>query len=160
MIYARKRAALGCIGILLFVAGCKQQPSTAETEQTIRDLDAQWAKTAGTHDLDGTVAYYADDAVLLPPNEPLISGKAALRTSWTALLAPNIALTWHAGKVDVSQSGDLAYVVGSYDLSTKDAQGKPVSDHGKTIEVFRKQSDGTWKVVADMYSSDLPAPKA
>ena len=150
----------GCVGALLLVAGCKQQPNIAEEEQTIRNLDAQWAKTAATHDVDGTVAYYADDAVLLPPNEALVSGKQALRASWAALLNPNIVLSWHATKVDVAQSGDLAYLVGTYDLSTKDAQGKPVADHGKIIEVFRKQADGTWKTVADMYNSDLPAPKA
>ncbi len=146
--------------MLLLTAGCKQQPSAAENEQTIRTLDAQWAKTAAAHDLEGTVAYYADDAVLLPPNEPLVSGKQAIRAAWVTLLSPKITLSWHATKVDVSQSGDLAYLVGTYELSTKDAQGKPVSDHGKLIEVFRKQADGTWKTVADMYNSDLPAPAA
>lgn len=163
MIHAGRSVVLGCVGILLLSTGCKQQTggeSQAATEQTIRDVDEQWAKAAGAHNLDNTVSYYTDDAVLLPPNATIVSGKQALRTSWAALLSPNITLTWHANKVDVSQSGDLAYAVGAYDLSTKDAQGKLVSDHGKTIEVFRKQADGSWKVVADMYSSDLPAPAA
>ena len=87
-----------------------------------------------------------------------MTGRAALRASWTALLSPKIVLSWKAIKVDVAQSGDLAYLVGTYELSSKDAQGKPVSDRGKIMEVFRKQADGTWKVVADMYNSDLPGP--
>jgi uncharacterized protein (TIGR02246 family) len=163
-------AICGCLVLLLLGAGCKQQPSAdtsapsaeshAKDEQAVRDTDGQWAKTAGTHDVDATVAYYADDAVLLPPNGPKVTGKQAIRTAWVSLLSPNIALTWGPSKVEVSQSGDLAYVIGTYDLSTKDAKGKAVSDHGKTLEVFKKQADGSWKAVADMYSSDLAAPPA
>ena len=147
---------------LLVTTACKQQlPDTrAADEQTIKDLDAQWSKTAATHDVDGTVAYYSDNAVLLPPNEPLVTGKQALRASWAVLLSPNTALNWQVTKVDVARSGELAYVVGTYALTAKDAQGKASMDRGKIIEVFKKQPDGVWKVVADMYNSDLPVPAA
>lgn len=167
---ARIVAIGGCLGLLLLGAGCKQQASVdnpaqsadshAKDEQAVRDTDAQWAKTAGTHDVDGTVAYYTDDAVLLPPNGPKVTGKQAIRAAWVTLAAPDVVLTWSPAKVDVSQSGDLAYIVGTYEDSFKDPKGKPVTDRGKTLEVFRKQVDGSWKVVADMYSSDLPAPPA
>jgi uncharacterized protein (TIGR02246 family) len=152
-------ALLGCLAILLFTTACNPTPADtrAADEQTIKDLDAQWAKTAGSHDLDGTVSYYTDDAVLLPPNAPIAAGKAAIRTSWASLLDPNISLSWQATHVDVSQSGDLAYLTGTYTLTMTDAKGKPVADRGKLIEVFRKQPDGKWKTVADMYNSDLPA---
>jgi uncharacterized protein (TIGR02246 family) len=166
-----KRAAIGsCLGLLLLAAGCKQQPGAyspaqsadnhAKDEQAVRDTDTQWAKTAGAHDIDGTVAYYADDAVLMPPNGPKVTGKQAIRAAWVALAAPEVVLTWGPAKVDVSQSGDLAYIVGTYQDSFKDAKGKPATDRGKTLEVFKKQADGSWKVVADMYSSDLSAPPA
>jgi len=151
-----------CAALLLLTTACKQQaPDTrVADEQTVRNLDAQWSKMAGARDLDGTVGYYSDDAVLLPPNEPIVTGKQAIRVSWVSLLSPNNALGWQANKVDVARSGDLAYVVGSYTLTTRDAEGKPVVDRGKTIEVFKKQADSTWKVVADMYNSDLAAPPA
>jgi ketosteroid isomerase-like protein len=45
-------------------------------------------------------------------------------------------------------------------MTVKDAKGKSVPDRGKLIEVFRKQADGSWKTVADMFNSDLPAPAA
>jgi hypothetical protein len=47
--------------------------------------------------------------------------------------------------------------VGTYQLNTKDAQGKPVSDTGKFVEVWKKQADNKWKVVADIFNSDLQA---
>jgi uncharacterized protein (TIGR02246 family) len=149
----------GCIPALLFITACNQKTDTrAADEQTIRDLDAQWAKTAATRDLDATVSYYSDDAVLLPPNAPIAADRQAIRASWSALLDPNIAVAWHATRVDVSQSSDLAYLVGVYTLTMKNPLGRPAVDRGKLIEVFKKQADGKWKTVADMFNSDLPAP--
>ena len=67
-------------------------------------------------------------------------------------------MAWHATKADVARSGDLAYMIGTYELSLNDASGKPVHDRGKYAEVWKKQTDGQWKVVADMFNSDLPMP--
>jgi ketosteroid isomerase-like protein len=41
-------------------------------------------------------------------------------------------------------------------MTMKDAQGKPVTDRGKYTEVWKKQADGKWKAVADIWNSDLP----
>ena len=156
---SRGIARWGCIAGLLLTTACNQKTDTrAADEQTIRELDAQWAKTAATRNLDATVSYYSDDAVLLPPNAPIASGKQAIRASWSALLEPSITVDWRATRVDVSQSGDLAYLVGVYTLTMKNPLGKPTVDRGKLIEVFKKQADGKWKTVADMFNSDLPAP--
>jgi ketosteroid isomerase-like protein len=160
--YVSRYFALICVAGVLVTTACQQQaPGTRATDaEAIKSLDAQWSKTAGTRDVDATVAYYSDDAVLLAPNEPMITGKQALRASWAALLSPNNAVSWHATHVDVANSGELAYLTGTYQLTAKDTLGHASLDRGKIIEVFRKQADGTWKVVADMYNSDLPVPPA
>jgi ketosteroid isomerase-like protein len=59
--------------------------------------------------------------------------------------------------VEVAKSGDLAYSTGTYTDAWKDPQGKLITDKGKIMEVWKKQTDGRWKVVADTYNSDLPA---
>ena len=149
----------GCMVVLLFAAACTQQtpPDTrAADESALRDLDAQWSKTAAANDLDGTVSYYSDDASLLPPNGPIATGKQAIRPVWAALLSPGTSVSWQANKVEVARSSDLAYIVGTYQLAVKDSQGKPVNDHGKFVEVWKKQADGKWKAVADIFNSDLP----
>jgi ketosteroid isomerase-like protein len=38
----------------------------------------------------------------------------------------------------------------------KDAHGQPVNDHGKLVEIWKKQADGKWKVAVDIFNSDLP----
>ncbi len=153
-------AVCACLTLLLLAAACTQTPpdTRAADESTIRDLDAQWSKTAAAKDLDGTISYYSDDATVLPPNAPLATGTQAIRAVWAPMVTPDTSLSWQASKVEVARSGDLAYIVGTYQLSAKDAQGNPVPDHGKFVEVWKKQADGKWKVVADIFNSDLPLP--
>jgi uncharacterized protein (TIGR02246 family) len=153
---------LGCIALVFLATACNQQGGvdTKTAEHAIRAADAQWAKTAQAHDLDGTVSYYAQDAVLLPPNAPIAADKKAIRDSWAALLGTATSISWQPTKIEVAQSGELAYLVGTYSITLSDAHGNPATDRGKIIEVWKKQADGNWKAVADTYNSDFPAPSA
>jgi uncharacterized protein (TIGR02246 family) len=149
----------GCLALVLLVSACGQQtpPDTrAADESAIRDQDAQWSKAAEAKDLEATVSYYSDDASLLPPNAPIATGKQEIRAVWAPLLRPDVSVSWQASKVEVSRSGDLAYAAGTYQLTSKDPQGKPVTDQGKFVEVWKKQADGKWKTVVDTFNSDLP----
>jgi uncharacterized protein (TIGR02246 family) len=152
-----------CVALILFASSCgeKTPPDTrAADESAIRALDAQWSKAAEAKDVDGTVSYYSDDASLLAPNAPIASDKQGIRGAWASLLGTDTSLSWQANKVEVSRSGDLAYVQGVYQMTSKDARGKLVSDTGKFVEVWKKQADGKWKTVADIFNSDMPVVQA
>jgi uncharacterized protein (TIGR02246 family) len=151
----------GCVALILLASGCNQQaPDTrAADESAVRDADTQWSKAAAANDLDATVSYYSDDAVLLPPNAPIATGKQAIRAVWaSSLLSPDVTVTWQVNKADVARSGELAYVVGAYQITAKNPKGKTLEDRGKLVEVWKKQADGKWKTVADIFNSDLPVP--
>jgi uncharacterized protein (TIGR02246 family) len=148
----------GCLALLLLASACNQQKpadTRAADESTIRELEAQWSRTAAANDLEGSVSYYSDDASILPPNAPIASGKQAIRAVWASVLGPGVSVSWQVSKLEVSRSGDLAYVTCAYQFTQKDPQGKPVTDHGKTVEVWKKQADGKWKTVVDIFNSDL-----
>ncbi len=150
-----------CLLLLLFASACDfsfyKVDTRAAAEAVIRDTDAQWSKTAGTRDVDATVAFYSDDASVLPPNAPVAVGKKAIREVWAALLVPEVvSISWQPTKVEVAHSGDIGYLTGTYEMTAKDSKGNPLSDKGKMVEVFRKQTDGKWKCVADIFNSDLP----
>jgi len=136
-----------------------ENASTAQpAERMLRDLDAQWSKAAAAKDVERTIAYYSDDAVVLPPNGPSATTKEAIRKLWQDLLAsPGFALSWKPTRVEASKSGDMAHVSGTYEFSINDASGKPFNDRGKYLEVWKKQADGNWKCAADMWNSDLAA---
>ncbi len=130
----------------------------------IQALDEQWSATAAKNDLDGTVAFYADDAILLPPNAPIATDRKSIRESWAALLGPGTAVSWKVSKVEAAKSGELGYLYGTYSLSIQDPKGgAPVRDAGKLVEIWKKQTDGKWKCIVDTYNSDqpiAPAPEA
>jgi uncharacterized protein (TIGR02246 family) len=152
----------GCLALLLLTSSCAQQTpadTRAADESAVRETDAQWSKTAMANDLDGTVSFYTDDASLLPPNAPLATGKQAIRAVWAGMLSPDTTVSWQVSKADVARSGDLAYVMGTYQIAAKNPRGKSQEDHGKMVEVFKKQADGKWKTVADIFNSDVPAPR-
>ena len=136
-----------------------EKPSDIQpVERIVGDLDAQWSKAAAAKNLEQTIAYYSDDAVVLPPNGPSATTKEAIRKLWQDLLAsPGFALRWKPTRVEVSKSGDMAHVSGTYEFSINDASGKPFNDRGKYLEVWKKQADGNWKCAADMWNSDLTA---
>jgi ketosteroid isomerase-like protein len=137
---------------------CSGLGADTKIEQTLRDLDAQWSQAAGAKDVDKTVSFYSDDAIVLPPNAPALTTKEAIRNTWKELLGSVTSISWKATRVEVAKSGDMAYITGTYEMTMKDASGSAANDRGKYLEVWEKQADGNWKCGADMFSSDLPAP--
>jgi ketosteroid isomerase-like protein len=127
-------------------------------EQLLRDLDAQWAKAAAAKDVEQTIGYYSDDAIVLPPNATSAATKEAIRNVWKDMFAsPSLVISWQPTRVQAGKSGEMAWVRGTYELTMNDASGKPIDDRGKYLEVWEKQIDGTWKCAADMWNSDLAA---
>jgi ketosteroid isomerase-like protein len=144
--------------LLSLATACQSRGTSADDETALRKLDDEWSRAAGARDVEKTISYYSDDAVVMPPNIPTLTGKESIRTLWKSMLgSPDFSGGWKAAKVDVARSGDLAYVSGTYEFNEKDDSGKPMTDKGKYLEVWKKQADGSWKCVADMFSSDLPA---
>ena len=149
--------------LLLFLStACQTQPTPATDtragdETTLRNLDIEWSKAAAAKDVDKTVSYYSDDANVMPPNSPVLTGRTSIHALWKGMLgAPGFSGGWKPTKVEVARSGDLAYVTGTYEFNETDANGKPMTDKGKYVEVWKKQSDGNWKCIADIFNTDLP----
>lgn len=161
-----RRSFLSVILLLLALSACQNQPAQSPAapdtrssdEKAIRNVDIEWAKAATAKDVDKTVSYYADDATVMPPNNPLVKGRSSVTALWKSiLLAPGFSGGWKPATVEVARSSDLAYVTGTYEFGQNDATGKPAVDKGKYVEVWKKQADGSWKCVADIFNSDLPA---
>jgi uncharacterized protein (TIGR02246 family) len=153
----------GCVVLFSFTFVCLAPAADTKSaiEKALRDLDAQWSAAAGAKDVDKTVSFYSNDAIVMPPNASAATTKESIRSAWKEMLAsPGAAISWRTTKVEVAKSGDLAYVSGTYEETMTDASGKPVKDHGKYVEVWKKQADGSWKVVADIWNSDLPVAAA
>ena len=150
-----------CLSSLLLLFGCASAPppdTRAADEATIRKADADWVKAAQSRQVEAWMAFYSDDALVLPPNEKAATSKDSIRKTVGELLGlPDLSISWQPVKVEVARSGDVAYLSAAYQLTWNDAKGKKITDQGKTLEVWKKQSDGSWKCSVDTWNSDLPA---
>jgi ketosteroid isomerase-like protein len=127
-------------------------------EAAIRKADSDWVEAARSKHVDAWLAFYTDDAVVLPPNDKVANGRESARKSVDDLLSlPALSITWQPTNVAVAHSGDLAYLTGAYSIAFKGANGEPLTDQGKLLEVWKKQPDGKWLCSADIWNSDLPA---
>ena len=155
-------STLACFLFLLSLSTGCQSSGTSDTraadEAALRKLDDEWSKAVGSRDVEKTLSYYTDDAVAMLPNIPTLTGKEPIRSLWKNMLdSSSFGGGWKPTKIEVARSGDLAYVSRTYEFTEKDDSGKPITDKGKYLEVWRKQIDGSWKCVAGMFNSDLPS---
>ena len=139
------------------MAGCVAMGDPAAVEQEIRDLDKKWVGAMARGD-DATIAnFYAPDGVFLTPNAPPTEGPKAIGEAWKGLMSlPNLSLNFRPTRIDVAASGDLATDIGTYDLAFSGESGR-VRDEGTYVVVWQKL-DGEWKIIADIYNSNLKAP--
>jgi uncharacterized protein (TIGR02246 family) len=149
-----------CFALLGLTSGCAKQtiPDTREAdERAVRECEIEASKAIAAKDLEGFLSFFADDASGFYPNMPIITGKDALRQAWKTVLAmPGFSFSFELVKVEASRSGDLAWGHGTCTRTMNDATGKTVTDKGKYVIVYKKQTDGKWKVVADIGNFDLP----
>jgi ketosteroid isomerase-like protein len=134
----------------------------AAAEAAVRKADADWAAAASADSVDAWMAFYAADAIVLLPNDQLTSGKESLRNAVSRLLAhPHLSVAWRPLKVEVARSGDLAFLIGAFELRFGGPPGSPASDRGRRLELWRKQA-GSWKCIVDTWNLDdsIAAPAA
>jgi uncharacterized protein (TIGR02246 family) len=157
----RIAALAGATLLALMAAACNQTANTHDADvQALKDVETQWNQDYVAKDADKLAAHYTDDAVLMVPGSPSTAGKDAIRNELKQMVAdPALSLKFQATKVDTSNSGDMGYTQGTYTLTVTDPQSKQViNDHGSYVTVYRKQSDGTWKAVSDIATSEVPMP--
>ena len=157
-----KNLLMFCLAfVTLGFVACTAEVVNDDAEETV-DLDAirteiqtledAYAKAQMAKDADGVVAYYSDDAVSLPSEEPALVGKTAiLAHTKTEMAEDTVGGTVKYTVVDVFASGNLAVEVGK-GVTTRPDGSKTT---GKYVSVFEKR-DGKWVCIRDIYNNDAP----
>ena len=134
--------------------------AVSRDEQAIRVIDASWSQALQNKDLDKVMSNYAEDASFLPPDQPIVVGKAQIRAWFAKQIAlPGFSATFSPTVVKVSGSQDLAYELGTFRVAINDASGKPVIYLGKHLVTWERR-DGRWKVAAESINRDSPAMRS
>ncbi|MFP5329418.1 MAG: YybH family protein [Alphaproteobacteria bacterium] len=150
------RALLVTMSVTL-VACAQANPENRDPVAEVRAADTSISQAVSAKNLEGIIAHYSDDAILLPAAEPMIKGKAAIREEWEHILAiPDFSSQTET--LDTKVSGDLGYTYGTYRARMMGEDGKAVEEPGKFVTIWRRHSDGKWRIVVDTYNTDVPPP--
>lgn len=146
--------------IALVVIACQPGvgPLSEEDVANIRSAHAAYQEVALAKDWSAVVQYYTTDAVIMPPNQPAVHGRDAIR-DWYATF-PSVTEV-ELPIVEIDGRGDIAYVRGTYTLTMViEGAPEPVTDTGKNLAIWRREPDGSWLMAVDTFNSDLALPSA
>jgi uncharacterized protein (TIGR02246 family) len=133
--------------LLTCVYGFSAQKDTSEMSKFQAAVDA-FDKAWDTLDADKIVALFAEDATFLSENAPLLKGRKAIRESFNGPKPEK--LTFKRYKVEVRLEGDFAYEIVNQVVESKMKDQAPATILNRYIHVWKKQKDGSWKVLIDM----------
>ena len=123
-------------------ASPQREPSSSTPDAAIREADEAWANAIVSKSVDQAITFYDRDAVTAGSAMFPARGLPEFRENWARLFArPNFALSWKAERVMLIESGDMAYSTGTWSNGS--------NQNGPYLAVWRKQSDGRWKVLID-----------
>jgi ketosteroid isomerase-like protein len=130
-----------------------------ESERTaLMQISREWASVAAGGDLDRILAYWSDDAVVMPPGQRAVVGKTAIREFLRQTSAvPGFSITWEPERATVS--GDVGYMIERNRVTLKHADGVVREHFGKAVTVWRKDAAGEWRCVVDAWN-DNPTERA
>jgi ketosteroid isomerase-like protein len=151
---AMKRVLFALFALSLFASAQTspqpkaKAPAKLSGQQLLLRADRAFARDTAAKRLEGWMDYMAEDAVLFS-DKPLV-GKDAIRTFYQPAFArPAFILSWQPTRAEMFRSGNMGYTTGRYELQAEDGKGNKVVRHGSYLTVWKKQTDGSWKVMAD-----------
>jgi uncharacterized protein (TIGR02246 family) len=118
--------------------------------RTPADVDRLFAEALSAGDLEGALAMYENDACYVDGSGEVAQGRAQIRAALAALL--ELKPTLDCYEIDVVENGDLAVLRARWTFSGTNSEGAPFESHGRSIEVVRRQADGTWRFAIDLPS--------
>jgi uncharacterized protein (TIGR02246 family) len=151
----QKLTVLFAVMVIIPALAVAQVSRAISDDQAIRSADKEWSQSAKIGTLDKFLTFYADDASVLPFNAPRVTGKENIRQFFTQLFSePGFAVTFAPTTLEVSKSHDIAYEIGTAQLTLNDAHGQPTTSPAKYVVVWKKRGNDGWKAVADVFNTD------
>lgn len=150
--------------LAVFVLGCQSATDqVADTESNEVDLEAERAELREADsrssqlwtakDVEGIFDLYAADATIYPPDEAMIRGSDGV-TEFVAEFTsiPGLTVSFSPVVIEVSQDGDMGYTINTAEITIPDEDGNPITEVVRDFHLWRKQEDGSWKVVVDIWN--------
>ena len=147
------------ITMLAAALACRPAPPAglSDADRTaLRAATDSFVQRVRRADWPAAAKLFGQTAVFMPTQQHAVTGQANIQ-AWMKAFPPISA--FDVKVVSVDGGGDIAYMAGIYIMTITPPGGKPIVDTGKYLTVSRRQPDGSWPIVADIFNSDLAPPK-
>jgi ketosteroid isomerase-like protein len=108
-------------------------------------------------DVTSIVSLFAEDAVVMPPNDTSVYGRDEIRSWWEEYFTLFRVTSSVETECDVSMNGDQAFVRTSFSVTiVPKQQGPRILDDIRSLTVWKQDVDGEWKITHWIWNSTKP----
>lgn len=151
--------SLWVLGLACDSPHSKATPDPAQALAALRTADSLVQAAIVARDADRAASFYAEQAVMMPVAEATIEGRPAILAEWRHVFGiPGYANRARLVAADLSTAGDLGYTRGTYESPMLGPDGQQLLERGKWVSVWKRQADGQWRIVVDIFNTDTPPP--
>ena len=156
----RNIAALVTLVAVASLAACAasppKRPSTADDEAAIAAFNQRYLKAINDGDSATLASLTTNEHIMIMPGRPPLVGKEA-NDAANARVAQSAKIEEAWSPEETFISGDLAYQRGTFTVAaTPRAGGATTHSRGNFLRIYKRQPDGSWRMVRDMFNSDQP----
>ena len=157
----------GILLIRVLALSCSSTIAVEQASQNLLNTDKEFAQMSLDKGAGAAFEFYlTEDAMILPHNGNPVNGREIIVKAFTVNpIWDKTELAWTPEKAEVSQSGDMGWTWGKYKQTVHRKSKQSVHNHsddivtyGKYLNIWRKQIDGSWKLVVDM-GNHSPEPE-
>jgi len=143
---------------VLALGACSDSRDSAETEVAastfeLGQMNRDFAAALNAKDARAAAALYTEDAMLIPPGEPIVRGRQAIEEYWRGAIESGGVREVSVETIDAASSGSLGYETGNFKLTATGPDGNAVIDTGRYVELLRREPDGTWRSTHGMWNA-------
>jgi uncharacterized protein (TIGR02246 family) len=144
---------------LVSLAACGERIDVKDEEARLMQTSRDWSNVAASGDVDAMMAFWTDDALVIPPGQAALRGKEAIRAYLVrSRQAPGFRISWEPQQAQISAAGDLGYLIERTEVTVNASDGTPVTQSYRGVTIWRKQPDGSWKNVVDVTNPESAEP--
>jgi ketosteroid isomerase-like protein len=141
------------------VVSLRAQASLQAAGRAIVQADSDFARSVAERNREHFLSFIADVTTFNGGSAAELHGRDAVIKDWSTFFEPNgPTLSWTPTKGEVIGAGDLGYTTGQSLFRQAGPDGKVTERRGEYLTVWRRQADGSWRVVFDT-GSTLPAAR-
>ena len=150
--------ALSAVILMVACVGCSSEgrpdamspAAMAAVRESLMEADRAFNRATQERGADGWVSFFDAEGAMIQQGVGEIRGLEDVRKAAESMFTPGVTLTWDPVRAHASDDGTLGFTVGGYDFTASLAEGGQTVAQGRYVSIWRKQTDGSWKVLMDL----------